>query len=73
MQSFSMNTRSNFSQLTLKPLEPVRHCRTVFTLIRELRNEQCERLRISRNSQRAAIYRIKADVTGGPSFLAAPI
>jgi hypothetical protein len=50
------------SRLLLEVLEPVRQRRAAITLVRELRNEQRERLDVAGDVQGPSVYRIEAHV-----------
>jgi hypothetical protein len=57
--------------LFLTPLEPVRQFRAPFSLVRELADEQRERLDVSGDPKRASIHRIETQVgdrPGGQTF-----
>src|SRR6059036_2100293 len=45
-----------------KPLEPIRESRPAFSLVRELSDEQSERLGATRDAERPGIHRIESRV-----------
>src|SRR6266550_4723846 len=49
-------------RLMAKPLEPIRESRPAFSLVRELSDEQSERLGVTRDAERPGIYRIESRV-----------